>query len=357
MKVLIDIGHPAHVHFFKNAIKQLHADGHETAIITKDKEVAINLLKRLGLPYHNLGRPGQTIAAKATAMFRFDWEVLKIARRERPDIMVSISSPYVAHVAKLIGRPNISFWDTESAWLIQRLTYPFSDAICTPACYKTDLGAKQVRFEGYKELAYLHPNHFTPDPAVLDTIGVSRGERFIVLRFISWAASHDVGLSGIAKGPELVRELEEYGKVFISSERPLEPALQPYRLAIQPDQFHSLLAYAGLYIGEGGTTAVEAALLGTPAIHIEADKDGTATGNQSGNFTEIRDRYDMMYFYPDERSAFAKAKEILADEHAKDAWAAKRRKLLAEKIDVAAWMTRFIEEYPASFARYQAEHR
>jgi predicted glycosyltransferase len=29
MKVLIDIGHPAHVHFFRNAIRELEGRGHE----------------------------------------------------------------------------------------------------------------------------------------------------------------------------------------------------------------------------------------------------------------------------------------------------------------------------------------
>ena len=32
MRVLFDIAHPAHVHFFKNIIWELHKGGHETAI-------------------------------------------------------------------------------------------------------------------------------------------------------------------------------------------------------------------------------------------------------------------------------------------------------------------------------------
>jgi predicted glycosyltransferase len=44
MKVLIDIGHPAHVHFYKNTIKELEAKGHEVLVTARDKDVAINLL-------------------------------------------------------------------------------------------------------------------------------------------------------------------------------------------------------------------------------------------------------------------------------------------------------------------------
>ena len=44
MKILIDIGHPAHVHLFRNMIKQLHIDGHKLQITARDKEVTFKLL-------------------------------------------------------------------------------------------------------------------------------------------------------------------------------------------------------------------------------------------------------------------------------------------------------------------------
>jgi hypothetical protein len=40
MKVLIDIGHPAHVHFFRNAIRELESKGHAVKVTARDKEVA-----------------------------------------------------------------------------------------------------------------------------------------------------------------------------------------------------------------------------------------------------------------------------------------------------------------------------
>ena len=41
MKILIDIGHPAHVHLFKNLIGNLRKDGHEVIITARDKEIAL----------------------------------------------------------------------------------------------------------------------------------------------------------------------------------------------------------------------------------------------------------------------------------------------------------------------------
>ena len=97
------------------------------------------------------------------------------------------------------------------------------------------------------------------------------------MRFISWGASHDTDLHGIEKGAEkeLIRKLSRYGKIFITSEKPLDGELEQYRLHVPPEKIHSLFSYAQLYIGEGGTMAVEAGILGTPAIHIESTSDGT----------------------------------------------------------------------------------
>jgi len=103
--------------------------------------------------------------------------------------------------------------------------------------------------------------------------------------------------------------------------------------------------------------AAEAALLGTPSIHVESDAGGVATGNYSGNFRELRDRFGLLYFYATQSEAFSKAQEILRNDRAKQEWQEKREKLLAEKIDVTSWMTEFIETYPGSFHQYQDKKR
>jgi len=357
MKLLIDIGHPAHVHVFKNTIRDLRKKGHEITIVTRDKEVAISLLEKFGLDYINLGKPGKGLIGKAHSLIYFDYQLYKIAKKVKPDILVGMGSPYLGHVSKLIHKPYISFWDTENAKLLTWLTYSFTDTICTPSCFLNNLGNKQVKYDGYKELAYLHPQQFTPDPSVLDELGLSKNERFIIVRFISWAASHDVGLKGIGDTVHMVQELEKFGRVFVSSETIPDKKLEKNRLTITPDKFHSLLAFSQLYIGEGGTIATEAALLGTPAIHIESDSHGVATGYCSGNFRELRDKYGLMFFYPNEKEALSKAIEILSDPDSKLEWQKKRENLLKDKVDVTAWMTDFIERYPESFYQYKKDNR
>lgn len=353
MRILFHMGHPAHVHLFKNVIRNLEDRGHYVPITTLDKDISISLLKAYNFKYQSLGKHETGIVKKALSLPVFDFKLFNIARKLRSDIFISTGSPYVAHVAFLLRKPHIAFGDSEDSKLIYKLSLQFTKTLCTPSCFLKDLGKKHVRYNGYHELAYLHPNYFQPDPSVLDDLNLSKDDKFIVLRFISWAASHDIGLRGIKKASDMIKSLEAYGRIFITSERKLSPELEKYRITCSPEKIHSLLYYSQLYIGEGGTMAVESAILGTPAIHIEANSKGVATGNFSGNFLELRDKYDLLYFYPDQEQALEKAIRILEDKNSKKEWQRKREKLLRDKIDVTAWMTDFIERYPESFYEYR----
>lgn len=359
MRVLFDIGHPAHVHLFKNTIYNLKKDGHDVKITARNKEVTLALLKAYGLDYENRGEIYTGMLNKAFGIIKIDWEILSIAKKFKPDILIAVNNPYVAHVGTILRKPVIIFTDTENVKIVSLLTNPFVQTIITPSYFREHINPKKhVKINGLKEIAYLHPNYYSPDPRVLDELGLILGEKFIIMRFISWEASHDVGLRGIQEGAErnLIKTLSQYGKIFITSEKPLDSELEPYRLHISPEKIHSLLSYAQLYIGEGGTMAVEAGILGTPAIHIESTSQGQATGETCGNFLELRDVYQLIYFYPTQDLALKKAIEILENPHSKELWQEKRKKLMVDVIDVTTWLTDFIERYPESFHQYKREN-
>ncbi len=345
MRVMFIMGHPAHVHLFKYVIYNLKEKGHEIKIIARNKDCTLELLDVYGLEYELVDVFYESIFMKLYGLLRTDLEVYKIARRFKPDVMCGVLDPYIAQVGRLIRTPSIIFTDTEDAMLANLLTIPFADVVCTPSCFRKQF-RRHVRYNGYHELAYLHPNYFKPDLDVLENLGLSRSDRFIVVRFISWGASHDISLRGIEKKLEFIRSLEKHGKVFISSERKLNGTLEKYRLNIPAKDMHTLLHYASLYVGEGGTMAAEAAILGTPAIHIESTKNGTPTGELSGNFRELRYKYDLLYFYSDQNEALSMALKILEDDGSKKKWLKKRRRLIKDKIDVTKWITYFIESYP-----------
>jgi predicted glycosyltransferase len=347
MKILIGIWHPAHVHFFKNYIWEMEKRGHEIKVVVLEKEIDRQLLDLYKIKYQTLGRNPPGMINKVKNVLLLDKKIYDLTSEFRPDLMMGIAAIFFAHVGKIRGIPSIIFTDSELSTLINRITFPFADVISTPSCYMRKVDPKKhVTFEGYKELAYLHPNRFTPDPAVLNELGIMPGERYMILRFISWGASHDLDLKGMKQDEEeaFVKGLEKYGRVLITSERKLAPALEKYRITCSPEKMHSLLNYASLYIGEGGTMATEAAVLGIPSIHIESNSKGIATGNFYGNFMELR-KYGLLYFYPNQEEALKKAIDILENKDSKKEWLAKREKLLKDKVDVTSWMIDYTENY------------
>lgn len=73
--------------------------------------------------------------------------------------------------------------------------------------------------------------------------------------------------------------------------------------------------------------ATEAALLGTPSIYVS-----TLVGTM-GNFDELLERYEIVYSYYDPQQAFQKALALFVD-NAKAEWIERRKRLLAETVDV-----------------------
>lgn len=358
MRILVDIGHPAHVHFFKNFIWEMEKRGHAFIVTARDKDVALRLLKAYGIEHTVVGRASKGKFGLITEWVERDRKIYAIARRFRPDILTGIHNPCVAHVSRVTGAKSIVFTDTEHAKIANLVTFPFADVICTPSCFKKDLGKKQVRYNGYHELAYLHPNYFKPDPSVLDELGIKETDKYVIVRFVSWDASHDINLCGLTNKKELVEKLEKYAEVFITSESEISGDLRKYKMMLSPEKLHSALHYANLHIGDGATTAVEAALLGTPTVHFEAFKSKSKKfidATRFGILDELANKYQMLHTFADQDKAVNKALELLQDKNAKKDWRRKRERLLSEKIDVTEFMVNLVENYPESLQAHKSD--
>mgnify|MGYP003826788653 CR=1 FL=1 len=133
------------------------------------------------------------------------------------------------------------------------------------------MGKKQIKFNSYTELFYLHKNYFTPQNKILDTLKINIDEKYAIIRFVSWGASHDMGHSGFTNNAkiEIIKELSQKLKVFITSESQLPTELVQYKIKIPAEELHNALSFASIYIGEGGTTASETSILGIPTIYIK----------------------------------------------------------------------------------------
>jgi predicted glycosyltransferase len=335
MTVLITIQHPAHVHFFKHAIDRLEANGEPVHVVARDNEVAVDLLEAHDVEHTVLADESDSLARLAITQATYELRTIRYARRVEPDVITGIGGVTAAHAAAVTGAESVVFTDTEHATLINRLTHPVADRIVTPACYTDDLGDKQVSYPGYHELAYLHPDRFTPDPAALDDLRVDPEDTFVVLRVSAWDSSHDVGASGFADLGAAVERLEAAGAtVLVTSEVPLPDHLERCRTSVPPEDVHHLLAYADCFVGEGATMAAESAVLGTPAVYVNS--------LTMGYTDELGDRYDLLASYPQAGShdaALDHAVELVESADS-DRLQTRRERLLADTGDTTAVILR-----------------
>jgi hypothetical protein len=342
MRILVDLTHPGDVHFFRYAIDIWRQRNHTILITARRKDLTVDLLQRLGIEHEDLGAASSGLFGLTIELFARTYRLCHRVRQFRPDVMTTTAGTFIAQAGWLCRVPSVVFYDTENATLSNLLTYPVCTAVVTPRCYYGRVpAAKHRTYAGYQELAYTHPNRFTPDAKHLAEFGLAREEPYIFVRLVSWGAAHDTLDHGFTAVEDAIRELERFGRVVISSEGPLPPGLAGYRLTGPLEHVHHVLAFARLFIGESATMASESATLGTPAIFV------ATTGR--GYTDDQERRYGLTYTFRDrrtaQRDAMAKAIEILSDVDSKQRWARKREQMLADTIDLTEYVVTLVESY------------
>jgi len=341
MNILFSINHPAHVHFFRNSIEILKKRNHKIWVTARDKEMTIPLLKHYNIDFIVLSKKRRGYLNYVKEYFSHQYKLFNILRDKRIRLVLSIGGIFSCLSAWSLGIPSIEFTDTEDAWLQHFLTYPFLTILYTPSCYSSYMGKKQVRYQGYHELAYLHPNYFTPDSSVLDLLGVEKDEKYIIIRFVSWTATHDLGHSGLSleMKRKVVDELSKYARIFITSEDPLSEHLEAYRIRIPFERIHDALYFSSYFFGESGTMASECAMLGVPAIQISGLPSGSI-----GTLMELEQIYSLIKVY--ERFNVKIIDEIIKNMNSSKFYknlSKNNRQMIKDKIDVTKYIVDLIE--------------
>ena len=345
MNILFDIGHPAHVHLLRNTYFELIAKGHKVYVTVKEIPSAIKLLDIYGIPYIKMGRKHDSLTMKAIDQIVYNVKLWWIAVSKKIDI--GVHGITVAHISKLSRMQSIlpDDDDDEVEPLFAKYAHPFADVILSPVGTHRKSN-KTIYVPAYHELAYLHPNRFTPDESVLSECGLQKGERYFILRFNAFKAHHDVGVVGltIENKRRLIELLSHYGKVFITTERNIDDEFKQYQLLLSPEKAHSLIYYATMLVGDSQTMTSEAAVLGTPAIRCN-----TFVG-RIHYLNEEEVKYGLTYGIRPENAEdmFTLIEQLLSNPNLKDEWQARRKRMLADKIDYAKFLTWFIENYPQS---------
>lgn len=329
MNIVFTIQHPAHVHLFRNSIEELE-ETDDVKVVVRDKEIIVDLLEAYDIDHTVLADGFESVSSLPLTQLQYEFNVWRHVRRFDPDIVVGVGGMTASHVATLTGAKSMVFHDTEHATLQNKLAFPFADRICTPESYQEDIGEKQVRYPGFHELAYLHPDRYEPDPEVCIQHGIDPDEKLAVIRLVSWNAAHDVGHGGFEDLKALISELEDRdAQIVITAEGEFPPQLEQYQMTIPPHRIHDLLYYSDIFVGEGATMAIESAVLGTPAVFVST--------LEAGVLNELETEYELLRTVTEpENTALTVQATTEMLERNPSVWEDKRSRLIDNKVDTTS---------------------
>lgn len=326
---LIDIGHPAHVHLFKNFIFHLQKEGIPFTVVARKKEITLNLLDHYQIPYTCLSAPRTNLTGMFLEFLNRTFKILKLHLKEGFTIALgtSVSIGYLSlFTFGKVKSYNFSEDDDHVIPLQAYLSYPFSSKIINPDCIVfSKWKNKRVLVPSYHELAYLHPNNFIPDISVPKKYGLEPGN-FVILRLSALKANHDKNAKGISTALlELIKkEINEF-EIIESNEGKQGGKIKPWDM-------HHVLAFSKMIISDSQTMSAEGAVLGVPSLRIN---------NFIGRISylnELENKFNLGFgFFPEQEEEILSCIKELVNNNSYYDLEKRRNTLFDEKIDFNQW--------------------
>lgn len=327
MKILVDLNHPVDVNFFKNAIALLAKQHGCTIEITlQPRGKLVPILQRELPDYHftPIGMFRKSMAAKVIGLaFRFP-RFLNHVRRGKYDVVMSFGGTGVCHATFILRTPSVIF-DDDIEYGIGIYPYkPFATRLVMPQHIPVR-GRNVVKYKGFKELAYLHPNHFKPDEGALREYGITPA-KYVFVREVS---NISMNYTHLKEGQlaDVCRHLRTLGlNVVLSLEdKSLTDRFAPYCIILQEPvrDIYSLMHFALLTISSGDTMARESCLTGTPVIY---------TG---GRFMSVNSELIRkgIFFEPDTDHTVMKLVDMIIEQNIK----VKTREIMQQALSSCEW--------------------
>lgn len=338
MKILFYFGHPAHFHLFKNTLFFLKENNIEFKIIIKSKEILEELLIESKFEYINI----EKLERKPNIFSIF----LSLVKRIKSIFLLVRKSNYTHFIGtsvelsvlgRLLGVKSFIFLedDFKAVPLFGLLAFPFAYRIVTPqVCNVSFWEYKSLKYNGFQKIAYLHKNYFKNNKKVLEKYNIR--SNYSLIRVSALGAHHDLNQKQISFETilKIVNELKKYGSVYISSEEKSLPSfLEEYRLKINKNDYHHILANALFHIGNSQSIAIECAIMGIPNVCISHFKD------KIGVLNELSQKYSLIdMITADEIDKFLFDSKKYFSKDFRNSFNKKANKMNSEKIDV----TKFI---------------
>jgi len=344
------LAHPAHFHLFKNVISHLK-NSNKVFVVYNDKDVLGDLIK--DSDFNNLSIKVKTIKNNSSKFSLTIQFILKIIGafwvffKIRPDIVIGtpILIPLISVIIKFKSI-IVNEDDFDIIKMTSDFGYPYAtNILCPDVCRTGIFENKCIKYSGYHELAYLHPNNFNPSIEIAKKY-IDTSKPYILIRFAKLNAHHDTGIQGL--NDELVKEIIKVStpeaNIYITSEKLLNGELEKYRININPTEIHHVMAFSKLYIGDSQTMAAESAVLGVPFIRFN-DFVGRIS-----YLDELENKYKLGFGIATKfpKKLIATLKNILKLDNSRDIYFNRRKIMLNEKVDLANYMKWFFQNYPES---------
>lgn len=279
----LDVLTPKQALFFEPLIRKLEETGRSVLVTTRDYREANGVLALRKIEAVSIGKHGGgDLYSKLRASAQRTRQLATLIHKERPGLTISFSSPEMARVSYGLKIPHICISDSPHAEAASRLAIPFSRSLYTPWIIAksqwTRYGIPPQDIEHYHALdpwAWLRVHK--PNPEVLGQLGFTKSEPLLVARPEEVYASYMVKSEHFEDTPvvpivnEFIKDHRNLQVAIVGRYREQILSLREIfgrRVSVPRGVIDttSLLHYATLFIGAGGTMTTEAALLGTPTI-------------------------------------------------------------------------------------------
>ncbi|MEN9334788.1 MAG: hypothetical protein RLY35_1968 [Bacteroidota bacterium] len=338
-RLLFDLGHPGHFHLFKKSIFYFsqHPD-YKVFVTTRNVPMILSLLQSANLDYTVIGSKRNGILGKLWSVIETDFSMLFFVLKNK--INLGLHCGIVLSHVSLVTRMRSWIFDDdddEVEPLMVNFSHPFSEAVFTPDCIRRKT-KKAIYYPGTHELSYLYDDlNFAPGSA----------EKYSIVRLVAFAGHHDTGHLGLNKDQirSLIDLLERYGRVFITSEKPLAGDWEKYRMAIEPHQMHEFMTQALVVVGDSQTMISEAATIGVPAFKCNSFAGILSVPNMLEREFGLCFSFDPNQF----EEMLSSLSTVLSDQNVISTFRMKRNKFLREKVSTSKLMIQLIEKWELDF--------
>jgi uncharacterized protein len=348
-KYLFFFVHPSKYYLFRHTINYLKQKGHQVDIAIIKKDVLEDLVKQEGWEYVNIfpegrrSKKSRTVSIFLVTLVNFFKTIDRLHKlTKNRTYSLFITDDCLSIIGWFKKTPVIMFIDDDFNVVKENaLLYVFATKIISPL--STNLGIfnkKKISLKGYKELAYLNPDSFTPNREIVAQFNPDF-KKYVLFRFVSMTASHDTNIKGLNDDNILtiLNILNDKYMIYISSERPLKREFDRYRLKIKPELIGHVLYFADFLISDSQTMTSEAAVLGTPSLRFN-DFVGRISSME-----EKENRYGLTYGFKTNEfdKMLVKVEELMQMPDLKIEWQNRRKRMLEDMEDVNKFIINVLE--------------